>query len=94
MRTSREAPSTGEAYKDLLFSDLVKELSHYSAARIVNSELDLMRRVVTEHLDWLETPSCATASSWSCSAGWRCSTSRPCMGQPGGGPTSPCTRRS
>ena len=43
-------------YKDLFFSDLVKELAEDATPTIVNDELALMRRVVAEHLDWLETP--------------------------------------
>jgi AcrR family transcriptional regulator len=43
-------------YKDLFFSDLVKELARDATPTIVNDELALMRRVVAEHLDWLETP--------------------------------------
>jgi AcrR family transcriptional regulator len=43
-------------YKDLFFSDLVKKLAQDATPSIVNDELALMRRVVAEHLDWLETP--------------------------------------
>jgi len=43
-------------YKDLFFSDLVKKLAQDATPTIVNDELALMRRVVAEHLDWLETP--------------------------------------
>jgi len=42
--------------KDLFFSDLVKQLAKDATPTIVNDELELMRRVVTEHDDWLETP--------------------------------------
>jgi AcrR family transcriptional regulator len=43
-------------YKDLFFSDLVKELAKDATPAIINAELQLMRRVVAEHLAWLETP--------------------------------------
>ena len=43
-------------YKDLFFTDLVKALAQDATPGIVNDELDLMRRVVAEHPDWLETP--------------------------------------
>jgi AcrR family transcriptional regulator len=42
-------------YKDLFFSDLVKELAKDATPTIVNDELALMRRVVAEHLDWVQT---------------------------------------
>jgi len=53
---SRSAVYRRWPYKDLFFSDLVKELAHDATPTIVNDELDLMRRVVAEHPDWLETP--------------------------------------
>lgn len=34
----------------------MKELAKDSTPTIANDEVDLMRRVVVEHLDWLETP--------------------------------------
>ena len=43
-------------YKDLFFSDLVKELASSASPGIVNDEISLIRRVLSEHLDWLETP--------------------------------------
>jgi AcrR family transcriptional regulator len=43
-------------YKDLFFSDLVKALAQDATPTIVNDELALIRRVVAEHVDWLETP--------------------------------------
>jgi AcrR family transcriptional regulator len=43
-------------YRDLFFSDLVKELARDSDPAIVHDEIQLMRKVVAEHLDWLETP--------------------------------------
>jgi len=43
-------------YKDLFFSDLVKELARGAGPSIVNDEISLIRQVLGEHLDWLETP--------------------------------------
>jgi len=43
-------------YKDLFFSDLVKELASNANPTIIHDEIQLMKRVLTEHLDWLETP--------------------------------------
>jgi AcrR family transcriptional regulator len=43
-------------YKDLFFSDLVKELAKNATPTIVDDELELLRRVVAEHLDWVQTP--------------------------------------
>jgi AcrR family transcriptional regulator len=43
-------------YKDLFFSDLVKELARTAGPTIIHDEIQLMKRVLTEHLDWLETP--------------------------------------
>lgn len=43
-------------YKDLFFSDLVKELARSARPAIVNDELALIRQVLGEHLDRLETP--------------------------------------
>jgi AcrR family transcriptional regulator len=53
---SRSAVYRRWPYKDLFFSDLVKELARDATPTIVNDEIDLMRRVVAEHPDWLETP--------------------------------------
>ncbi len=53
---SRSAVYRRWPYKDLFFSDLVKQLAKDATPTIVNDELELMRRVVTEHDDWLETP--------------------------------------
>lgn len=53
---SRSAVYRRWPYKDLFFSDLVKELAKDATPAIVRDELALMRRVVTEHLDWLDTP--------------------------------------
>ncbi len=43
-------------YKDLFFSDLVKELAANATPTIVADELELIRRVVAGHVDWLESP--------------------------------------
>src|SRR5271165_74484 len=43
-------------YKDLFFSDLVKELAKDATPAIVTDEVELIRRIVTAHLDWLATP--------------------------------------
>lgn len=44
-------------YKDLFFSDLVKQLAKEAIPpTIVDDEIDLIRRIVAGHLDWLETP--------------------------------------
>src|SRR6516162_5977794 len=44
-------------YKDLFFSDLVKELAKEAIPpALLDDEYELIRRVVTEHMDWLDTP--------------------------------------
>jgi AcrR family transcriptional regulator len=43
-------------YKDLFFSDLVKELAKNATPTIVDDEVELMRAIVAEHLDWVQTP--------------------------------------
>src|SRR5512133_83075 len=43
-------------YKDLFFSDLVKELASSASPTIIHDEIQLMKRVLAEHLDWLATP--------------------------------------
>jgi AcrR family transcriptional regulator len=43
-------------YKDLFFSDLVKELASSVSPAIVNDEISLIKQVLSERLDWLETP--------------------------------------
>ena len=53
---SRSAVYRRWPYKDLFFSDLVKQLAKDATPTIVNDELELMRRVVAEHQDRLETP--------------------------------------
>jgi AcrR family transcriptional regulator len=42
-------------YKDLFFSDLVKELARSAGPRIILDEVSLIKHVLSEHLDWLET---------------------------------------
>jgi AcrR family transcriptional regulator len=53
---SRSAAYRRWPHKDLFFSDLVKELATTATPTIVSEELELIGRVVAEHLDWLETP--------------------------------------
>jgi AcrR family transcriptional regulator len=54
---SRSAVYRHWPYKDLFFSDLVKELAKEATpATIVNDELELIRRIVTGHPGWLQTP--------------------------------------
>ncbi|GAA3341690.1 hypothetical protein GCM10020358_34010 [Amorphoplanes nipponensis] len=43
-------------YRDLFFSDLVKELAGAAVPGIVNDEISLIRRILDEHRDWLKTP--------------------------------------
>ncbi len=53
---SRSAVYRRWPYKDLFFSDLVKELAHSATPTILDDELALITRVVAERLDWLDTP--------------------------------------
>lgn len=53
---SRSAVYRRWPHKDLFFSDLVKELATSATPTIVSDELDLIRRVVAERPDWLDTP--------------------------------------
>jgi AcrR family transcriptional regulator len=53
---SRSAVYRRWPYKDLFFSDLVKELARSATPTIVDEEYALIRRIVTERLDWLDTP--------------------------------------
>jgi AcrR family transcriptional regulator len=53
---SRSAVYRRWPFKDLFFSDLVKELAANATPTIVADELDLIKRVVAGRLDWLETP--------------------------------------
>jgi AcrR family transcriptional regulator len=43
-------------YKDLFFSDLVKELAKTATPTIIRDEIQLTKRVLAEHPDWLKTP--------------------------------------
>ncbi len=52
---SRSAVYRRWPHKDLFFSDLVKELAATATPTIVSDELDLIRRVVAERPDWLDT---------------------------------------
>jgi AcrR family transcriptional regulator len=52
---SRSAVYRRWPYKDLFFSDLVKQLAKDATPTIVD-EMELMKGIVAEHLDWLETP--------------------------------------
>jgi AcrR family transcriptional regulator len=53
---SRSAVYRRWPYKDLFFSDLVKELARDATpAAIVSDEVTLIQQIVLERLDWLET---------------------------------------
>jgi len=43
-------------YRDLFFSDLVKELASSVRPAIIADEISLIKQVLSEHPDWLETP--------------------------------------
>jgi AcrR family transcriptional regulator len=43
-------------YRDLFFSDLVKELARSASPPIIADEISLIKQVLSEHPDWLETP--------------------------------------
>ncbi len=53
---SRSAVYRRWPYKDLFFSDLVKELARGATPTIVDDEIALIRRIAGEHTDWLVTP--------------------------------------
>ncbi|MGP8000678.1 MAG: TetR/AcrR family transcriptional regulator [Streptosporangiaceae bacterium] len=53
---SRSAVYRRWPYKDLFFSDLVKELAKDATPNIAHDELALLHEVVAGHLDWLDTP--------------------------------------
>ena len=53
---SRSAVYRRWPYKDLFFSDLVKELARTATPTIADDELALIQRIVGERLDWLDTP--------------------------------------
>jgi AcrR family transcriptional regulator len=43
-------------HKDLFLSDLIIELAQHADLSIITDEIALIRQVLAEHLDWLETP--------------------------------------
>jgi AcrR family transcriptional regulator len=88
---SRSAVYRRWPFKDLFFSDLVKELAANATPTIVADELELIRRGAWT--GW-KSRRCGTPCSSSCSASCRCSISRRSTGHRSGGPTSLCTRRS
>lgn len=53
---SRSAVYRRWPYKDLFFSDLVIKLAKEATPEIVSDEVELMKRVVADHPDWLDTP--------------------------------------
>jgi AcrR family transcriptional regulator len=53
---SRSAAYRRWPHKDLFFSDLVRALAEDIVPSIVVDELELMRRVIADHQDWLSTP--------------------------------------
>jgi AcrR family transcriptional regulator len=53
---SRSAVYRRWPYKDLFFSDLVKELAKDASTELIADEVEMIKRIVAEHLDWLETP--------------------------------------
>jgi AcrR family transcriptional regulator len=53
---SRSAVYRRWPYKDLFFSDLVKELAKDVVPTLADDELEVLRRVIAEHADWLDTP--------------------------------------
>jgi AcrR family transcriptional regulator len=53
---SRSAVYRRWPYKDLFFSDLLKELAKDATPPIVAGELELIRRIVADRQSWLETP--------------------------------------
>ena len=53
---SRSAVYRRWPYKDLFFSDLIKELARTATPTIVSDEIELISQIVAEHAGWLETP--------------------------------------
>ena len=53
---SRSAVYRRWPYKDLFFSDLVKQLALDATPTIAADELELIKRIVAQHEDWLEPP--------------------------------------
>ena len=52
---SRSAVYRRWPYKDLFFSDLVKELAKNATPTIADEEVALLRQILGEHLDWFDT---------------------------------------
>src|SRR4051794_31331588 len=58
IRSAQVARSTAYRhwpYKDLFFSDLIKELAGRAGPAIINNEISLIKQVLSEHQDWLQT---------------------------------------
>jgi AcrR family transcriptional regulator len=58
-RVSRSAVYRRWPYKDMFFSDLLKELAKATSPAAISGEetaLPGIRRIVLDHLDWLQTP--------------------------------------
>jgi AcrR family transcriptional regulator len=53
---SRSAVYRRWPYKDLFFSDLVKELAATATPTVIDEEIALIRRVVADRPGWLDTP--------------------------------------
>ena len=53
---SRSAVYRRWPYKDLFFSDLAKDLARSATPTIIDDEIALIKRIVAERLDWLDTP--------------------------------------
>ncbi len=53
---SRSAVYRRWPYKDLFFSDLVRELATNATPKLVEDELAMIRDIVAARLDWLDTP--------------------------------------
>jgi len=53
---SRSAVYRRWPYKDLFFSDLVRQLAKDATPAIVEDEMELMRQIAASRPDWLETP--------------------------------------
>ena len=58
---SRSAAYRRWPYKDLFFSDLLKELARAASPGILDDSetLELVRQIVAEHSNWLATPESA-----------------------------------
>ena len=53
---SRSAVYRRWPYKDLFFSDLVRELATNATPTLVDDELAMIKEIAASHLDWLDTP--------------------------------------